>query len=364
MLDFDKSTGDYAKRITYRVVPYLTHQSIFSNATSAPVGYNELMKSVVKEYQYIYTGQNVDVLTLAIEINNMFFTPTDPKAQHESAKTANQDQKNAEVTNTTYKTGEGSAPAVQSAQAGRARVLRDPKSLEAYKGGSDDKSSEQIVAENFQRAFITGSSADMVTVNLEILGDPYWLVDSGSANYFATAPSATSQITNDGTMNYESGNIYVYISFRTPADINTTKGLYDFSIAGKESPFGGLYRVNMCENTFADGMWKQKLKLLRMPGPQGPEINETVTGENAASISKETSNALQTDGPAEKSNSPNSGSSYTGNIGDATNGPTNRAANNGAASSSATSYADFSCVSSSPNSVSAGSLVTHLIMAA
>lgn len=337
MLEFDDSTGDYAKRIIYRVVPYLTHQSIFTNASSAPIGYSELMKSVVKEYQYIYSGQNVDILTLAIEINNMFFTPTDPKAQHESAKTANQDQKNAEVENTTYKTAKGPATSVQSAQAGRARTLRDPNALEASKGGSDDKSSEQIVAENFQRAFITGSSADMVTVTMEILGDPYWLVDSGSANYFAKAASAVSQITDDGTMNYESGNIYVYISLRTPADIDVKTGLYDFSVAGKESAFGGLYRVNMCENTFADGMWKQKLKLLRMPGPQGPEINETVTGDGAAPISKETSSALQKDGPAEKSNSPNSGSSYTGGIGNATNGFTDRAAvaNNGASSSSA-----------------------------
>ena len=336
LLDFDKSTGDYAKRITYRVVPYLTHQSIFTNASSAPIGYQELMKSVVKEYQYIYSGQNVDVLTLAIEINNMFFNPTDPKAQHESAKTANQDQKNAEVTNTTYKTGEGPAKSVQSAQAGRARTLKDPNALGGSKGGSDDKSSEQIVAENFQRAFITGSSADMVTVTLEILGDPYWLVDSGSANYFAKAASPISQITNDGTMNYESGNIYVYISFRTPADINTTTGLYDFSIAGKESPFGGLYRVNMCENTFADGMWKQKLKLLRMPGPQGPEINETVTGENSAPISKENSPALQKDGPAEKSNSPNNVGSGNGQRNAADPRRSDAAiANNGAASSSA-----------------------------
>ena len=336
MLDFDKSTGDYAKRIIYRVVPYLTHQSIFTNASSAPIGYQELMKSVVKEYQYIYSGQNTDVLTLAIEINNMFFTPTDPKAQHESAKTANQDQKNAEVTNTTYKTGEGPATSVQSAQAGRARTLRDPNALEGSKGGSGDKSSEQIVAENFQRAFITGSSADMVTVTLEILGDPYWLVDSGSANYFAKAASATSQITDDGTMNYESGNIYVYVSLRTPADIDVKTGLYDFSVAGKESAFGGLYRVNMCENTFADGTWKQKLKLLRMPGPQGPEINETVTGESAAPISKENSPALQKDGPAEKSNSPNNVGSGNGQRNAADPRRSDAAiANNGAASSSA-----------------------------
>ena len=336
MLDFDDSTGDYAKRIIYRVVPYLTHQSIFTNASSAPIGYQELMKSVVKEYQYIYSGQNTDVLTLAIEINNMFFTPTDPKAQHESAKTSNQDQKNAEVTNTTYKTGEGPATSVQSAQAGRARTLRDPNALAGSKGGSGDKSSEQIVAENFQRAFITGSSADMVTVTLEILGDPYWLVDSGSANYFAKAASATSQITDDGTMNYESGNIYIYVSLRTPADIDVKTGLYDFSVAGKESVFGGLYRVNMCENTFADGTWKQKLKLLRMPGPQGPEINETVTGESAAPISKENSPALQKDGPAEKSNSPNNVGSGNGQRNAADPRRSDAAiANNGAASSSA-----------------------------
>ena len=117
----------------------------------------------------------------------------------------NQDQKNAEVINNTTKTGQGPAKEVQSAQAGRARTSRSPQLLVGTKGGSGDKSTEQLVAENFQQAFISGNSADMVTVTLEILGDPYWMVDSGFANYFSAAPSATSQITNDGTMNYESG---------------------------------------------------------------------------------------------------------------------------------------------------------------
>ncbi len=63
-------------------------------------------------------------------------------------------------------------------------------------------------------------------------------------------------------------------------------GLYEFSDDSKESPFGGIYRVVACENTFSDGQWKQKLKCLRMPGPQGPEITEedstgTVTPVNA-----------------------------------------------------------------------------------
>jgi hypothetical protein len=293
LLKFDKLTGDYAKKITYRVVPYLVHQSIFANATSSPVGYAELMKDVVKEYQYIYTGQNVDILSFNIDINNLFYAGANPKPEAEAAKTGNQDQKNAEVRPSSTRTGQGQATEVQSAQTGRARPKRDPRLLKGFKGGSENKSVEQNVAENFQEAFISGSSADMVTINLEVLGDPYWLIDSGMSNYFVGAASPTSQITDDGTMNYESGNVYIYISLRTPADINTLTGLYDFSIAGKESPFGGIYRIVSCENQFNDGNWKQKLKGIRMPGPQGPEVNETITGDKASVIDKASTPATE-----------------------------------------------------------------------
>lgn len=293
LLEYDPIVGDYAKKITYRVVPYYIHQSIFANPSSAPIGYAELMKTVVKEYQYIYTGQNVDVLKFDININNLFYTGTNPKPENEAAKTGNQDQKGAEVRNTTTQTGKGQAPEAQGAQMGRSRPKRDPKLLAGFKGGSGDKTTEQNIAENFQQAFISGNSADLVTVDLEIMGDPYWLVDSGIGNYFSGTSGPTSQITNDGSMNYESGNVYIYLTFRTPADINETTGLYDFSVAGKESPFGGIYRVNMCENYFQDGMWKQKLKCLRMPGPQGPEASKTSQGDIASVISKAGSGATE-----------------------------------------------------------------------
>jgi hypothetical protein len=298
LLNPDPIVGDYSKKITYRVVPYLVHQSIFANPSSAPIGYSELMKTVVKEYQYIYTGQNVDVLRFDININNLFYSGTNPSPENEGAQTSNQDQKLAEQKNKTTKTGQGQAPAVQAAPMGRARPHRDPRLLKGYKGGSSDKSTEQNVAENFQQAFISGNSADLITVDLEIMGDPYWIVDSGIGNYFADAAAPTAQITNDGTMNYESGNVYIYLTFRTPADINETTGLYDFSVAGKDSPFGGIYRVNMCENIFADGQWRQKLKLLRMPGPQGPEANKKTEGD-APLVSSPSGNSMTEVGPEE-----------------------------------------------------------------
>lgn len=293
LLKLDPITGDYGKKITYRVVPYYIHQSIFANPNSAPIGYGELMKKICKEYQYIYTGQNVDVLKFDININNLFYTGANPSPENEGSKTSNQDQKLAEQRNNTAKTGKGQAPAAQAAQMGRSRPKRDPRLLAGYKGGNPDKTTEQNIAENFQQAFISGASADLVSVDLEIMGDPYWLVDSGIGNYFAGAPSETSQITNDGTMNYESGNVYVYLTFRTPADINETTGLYDFSVAGKESPFGGIYRVNMCENYFQEGQWRQKLKCLRMPGPQGPEANKKTEGNTPLPVSPQDSRATE-----------------------------------------------------------------------
>jgi hypothetical protein len=293
LLTPDPLTGDYAKKFTYRIVPYYVHQSIFSNPNSAPVGYSELMKTVVKEYQYIYTGQNVDVLKFDININNLFYAGTNPSPENQGSKTDNQDQKLSEQKNKTAKVGQGQSTAAQAAQMGRARPDRDPKLLKGYKGGSSDKTTEQNIAESFQQAFISGNSADLVTVDLEIMGDPYWIVDSGIGNYFASAPSPVSQITNDGTMNYESGNVYIYLTFKTPADINETTGLYDFSVAGKDSPFSGIYRVNMCENTFADGQWKQKLKCLRMPGPQGPEADKTTQGDLATVISASGNSAIE-----------------------------------------------------------------------
>jgi hypothetical protein len=286
LLELDELTGDYGRRITFRVVPYLVHQSIFANATSAPIGYNELLKDVVKEYQYIYTGQNVDVLNFNIQINNLFYAGALPKKESAAAKTATQDQNTNENLPNSTQTAQGQAKEVQATQIGRARPKRDPKLLAGYKGGSDKKSVEQNVAENFQQVFVSGNSADLVTVDLEILGDPYWLVDSGFNNYFASAASPTAQITDDGTMNYESGNVYVYLTFRTPIDVNTRTGLYDFSQLDEESPFGGIYRVVLCENTFVDGNWKQKLKCVRMPGPQGPETVKAINPETGEEYDK------------------------------------------------------------------------------
>jgi len=305
LLDFDNWTGDFARKYTYRVVPYRIHHTVFSNPNAAAIGYEQLAGEIIKKYDYIYTGQNIDVLKFDIDIKAMFFTGINPALESRTAQASDPNTSGVtEKENNSTKTGEGAANAAKAANLGRKRVKRSPESLERIYGGAGTKDVEQKVAEAFHRAF-TDTTTELIKVNLEILGDPYWLVDSGYANYFANKTSEKSQETDDGTMNYESGDVFIYVTFQTPVDIDESRGLYQFpSDYGRESPFSGIYRVVACENTFSEGTFKQKLDCLRMPG-QANEFKDVNAEDRRLPKDNNTSSAIQTGGAAEpQRNSP------------------------------------------------------------
>jgi hypothetical protein len=102
-------------------------------------------------------------------------------------------------------------------------------------------------------------------------------------------------------MNYESGDVFIYVAFQTPADVDEPSGLYLFSKDyGRESPFSGIYRVVACENTFVDGTFKQRLECIRMPG-QANEFKDIKPEERRLAKDAATAGAIQTGGAAEPS---------------------------------------------------------------
>jgi len=129
----------------------------------------------------------------------------------------------------------------------------------------------------FNNAFLN-NNVDLVNLNLEIMGDPYWMVDSGLTNYFSPPSDETELKNEDGTANYEGSDIYIYITFRTPADVNTSTSLYNFSKEEVISPFSGIYKVISCVNIFEDGLFKQTLKCIRMRG-QSIDFDESLDKE-------------------------------------------------------------------------------------
>lgn len=280
LLNFDDLTGGYARKIIFRVVPFFVHHSIFSNPNTPSIGLPKLEEKICKRYDYIYTGQNVDILKFDISINNLFYTGRAPVPESATATEVNKNQQGIAATPTIgTKAGEGSDPKTQTANAGRARSFADPDAPKRIKGGAKTQDTAQLIAQQFHDAFVKGTSQDLVSVDLEILGDPYWLVDGGMANYFSKPASDTAQITEDGTANYEGIDVYVYLTFKSPADLDEASGMYQFASVGRESPFGGIYRVVMCESMFSEGLFKQKLKCLRLQKQPQDFDNETRDAE-------------------------------------------------------------------------------------
>lgn len=265
LLEYDAKIGDYAKRYIYRVMPYKVHSSVFTNPNAIPVGYDNLEKEIVKTYSYIYTGQNNDVLKLDINLNMAFYDATAPNPPSKAGRADNPDiSSSGEPEKTAATTEEGNAGVeAQFSRVGSNSTKPDSRATALLNGGSGNLTTEEIVANNFQQAFLANGDANMININLEILGDPYWLVDNGIGGYIPP-PGTTEMVTSDGAANYEAGDIYIYIRWRTPIEPKESAGEYLF-VDQEDSPFSGIYKVIKCENMFSGGVYKQTLNCVRMP---------------------------------------------------------------------------------------------------
>lgn len=262
------TSGDFAKKITFRVRPYMVHQSIVTPPGAVPDGYDELKKQVCKAYNYIYTGKNTNVLRFDIELNNLFYAATNSSPSSQSGKIAdpNLNSTTSEVLPTKQILNPGSTPGAATAL--RPRVMTDPSFLSQQSGGSGTTDSERETAIRFHNILLSAGSGDMIKLNLEVLGDPYWMVDNGMANSFCPISESSPQMTQNGTMNYQSGEVTIHVTFKTPVDVNMAgDGLYGFidKEAKLKSQFSGIYQVIKCETIINDGMFKQKLECVRKP---------------------------------------------------------------------------------------------------
>lgn len=266
LLSYDNKRQDYAKRIIFRVMPYKIHSSLFINPSAAAPGYDSLQEQIAKQYNYIYTGQNNDLLKFDIQLNNTFYTAIAPTAPHDAGGVQNKDQEGTgshqyskQVANEGEEPGEAA-----NADTGGRTVQPDPNAMKKTAGGSGRETPELIVANLFQNAFKNSAQAEMVNMDFDILGDPYWLADSGYAGYFA-GPGSSDQITEDDAVNYEAGDSYIYVRFRTPIEPKEDNGDYLFVAGESDSPFSGIYKVTEVTSKFNDGVFRQSLKSVRMP---------------------------------------------------------------------------------------------------
>lgn len=250
-----------AQKITYIVSPFKIHYSKIPNLADNLINEKELKKLSRREYNYIYTGQNIDVINFKLNFNNLFFEAVPAAMGNKDTPGA----KTAAGNNNNVKTGSQS-PAPETAS--RMQVPMHSKKVittqvQNYGGNASQPLDDpySLLARNMHNA-VVNSKASLVTGEIEILGDPFYLVEGGIGNY---NPKPVAQgIVKGGQAAHTQQQTMVTINFRNPIDIDPQTGMMFFD--GNRVPFSGVYMITEVHHTFKDGVFKQRLEIVRVPG--------------------------------------------------------------------------------------------------
>ena len=277
-----KQTGKSPRLIVYRVIPYETHASRLASPNVRAPGFDELKKQAVKHYNYLYTGKNTEVLKFDIEFKASIDALMTADSLKRSQDVVTESQTGANISQEAEKQplGKGNAPSKQpGAHSSSVSYTTLTTGSDKRGGGPDDYASR--AAKVFHDAITYGS--DMITLNMDIVGDPYYIAQSGQGNY--TSKPETSNLNKDGSVNWQSGEVDIIVNFRTPIDINQSTGMYDFGGKSKSAPvigFSGLYYVNGIVSNFRGGKFTQTLNGARRPQQ---ELKEEGTKEQVLNVS-------------------------------------------------------------------------------
>jgi hypothetical protein len=285
------------KLYVYKVVEYLVHEHRFKPPGAQPRGYEDLKKNCVKEYNYIYSGKNVDILNFDIRLKTAMFTTAYADMNAMSGQVYSQVNGAAKKDSGVPKNAEADSI---SQDAGVPTVPMGEK-FNRYRNASDGPSDDyrSLVAKNFQESLLN-SPADMLSIELEIMGDPYYIADSGIGNFSDTP--MTFNLNKNGTMNYQTGEVDILINFRTPVDYNGATGEADFATGFDATGFSGLYNVQTVSNTFKRGKFTQLLNCIRRPVQEPVEESKNENKEAEAAKTKTTTNSVADDGGSATTN--------------------------------------------------------------
>jgi hypothetical protein len=269
---FDNIRKILAREITYTVVPYKVYN------LKIDVGPQGVQLYPVKKYNYIYTGENDDVFDFDISFNAMYYTQvTAYRGSGASLNpTAASATNNYQVQNAPNYNGSGDPPTGTDYNAVMPLVMKPivQNSKAAATGGAT--TAKEVASIDLADSLMTNSQADLLSVKLKILGDPDYIKQDdvfyrpplNNTNIAKRPTSDPRLLSNGGSLDMDSGGVYVQLLFRTPTDIDESTGLMKFDSNYQHSVFSGLYQVLTVTSHFSHGQFTQELDMVRMPRQQ------------------------------------------------------------------------------------------------
>jgi hypothetical protein len=239
----------------------------------------------MKEYNYIYTGKNDDIINFNIDLNYTFFTAIQSDLGQNIADTQNAGKTNVArpTVHPIYGTSNGRQDVVPST--GTSSTQGTTQTRTGSKIGGAEVHPETQVARTMNDA-IVNSDVDLVMAEMDIWGDPYYIADSGMGNYNAGA-GESANIDENGAMDYQYGEVDVLVNFRTPIDIGKD-GRMQFPELGTQvvGQFSGLYQVTMVRNKISQNKFTQMLTMLRRKNQEQDTVAAPVD-QNAEAVTEQ-----------------------------------------------------------------------------
>ena len=268
----DPLTKKFYQNFIYNVVPYMVHYTRIPGYGQSTIKEETFKKLSTRTYNYIYTGQNVDVINFKLNFNTLYFEAV-PEAMGNKdtppSKTGAAPGNSSEIRNNyanDYSESVVEDDRRKTSQIPKSPVKTIPTSIKPTVGvnAGQQKSDPYSVMARHMHESVVNSKASMITGDIEILGDPYYISTGGIGNY--NPASVSRGTTKDGEADHTYGSVLITINFRNPLDFNSLKdgGLAKFD--SNRVPFSGVYQVLTAVSTFKDGIFKQKLDIMRMPG--------------------------------------------------------------------------------------------------
>ena len=286
----DDKTNKPLFKYRYVVIPYKMHYTRLPLTLHSTVDTSKLITKVNREYDYIYSGANIDVLKFNLKFNSLYFLPIasalgDTKGQPAAVDTVQPDNYiNPALISKPTSDSQASSLGVQPIRAYPDFTQVNPKGV--ANSGQPQGEAIASLAKVIHQAIL--ENVDQSSGEIEIIGDPYYLTMGTIGNYRPTANADGTLGEGEAPASIE--DVLIIIAFRKPTDIDPVTGeaMFDEILA----PYSGIFRVIRINSTFKDGVFTQRLSIVRMPGqvldtniaskPRTPMIETTPDSANLA----------------------------------------------------------------------------------
>lgn len=244
-LGYDHNRQDYVRKFTYEVKPY---EKVLMKAQPREEDDEENITKVYKHYEYIFTGRNVDVISLDVNFNFGGVIPMSKQsgvtttqastvvgARGRNEETEEDLQENVEKLDTLH----GSSIGTPSWEVGDVinTYVVSPVDHQSDYGLPSQRHEGRKLAANYWMESLESRGENMLEIELEIRGDPDWLRE-------------TREEEIEGDMFFS-----LYIKSPRPTDIEN-----EWTQAANMTVLMGYYQMLQLTSSFSNGMFTQRIK--------------------------------------------------------------------------------------------------------